>query len=167
MCSSIMTYCGGATRWSLRMWIARNKPPRHGPCSSSRVAKTWRQPARSREKRHKQAQGLTSGQKAVLLFRERDYAQSSLPHQRRIRKQLVGFDLCQRNCAPQRLARFDLYPRILGVRNVDRDNRRDAHSTLVISGFINHQTVARLHGAEVFQSYWIGDAVPNRTLVAF
>jgi hypothetical protein len=69
MCSSITTCCGRAAPSSLRMWMPRNKPPRHGPCSSSRVAKMWTEPARSWEKRHKQASRFNFRPESRIAFR--------------------------------------------------------------------------------------------------
>ena len=47
----------------------RNKPQLHGPCSSSRVAKTWTEPARSWEKRHKQAPRFNFRPESRIAFR--------------------------------------------------------------------------------------------------
>jgi hypothetical protein len=40
----------------------------HGPCSSSRVAKKWTEPARSWEKRHKQAPRLNFRSESRIAF---------------------------------------------------------------------------------------------------
>ena len=48
---------------------AEDKPQGHGPCSSSRVAKMWTEPARSWEKRHKQASRFNFRPEIRIAFR--------------------------------------------------------------------------------------------------
>jgi nicotinamidase-related amidase len=53
-----------------------------------------------------------------LRVAQRHHAQPPLPHQRRLRKQLVRLDISQRLRSRNRLPHFDLYLRILGIARV-------------------------------------------------
>ena len=69
---------------------------------------------------------------------QRDHAQPSLADQRRICKQLVGFDFAERYWFLQRLSGFDFYLRTFRIGRVDGDNGSSSYGTLTLAGFLNH-----------------------------
>ena len=59
-----------------------------------------------------------TNQEFVLFFAEGDHAQSPLTHQRRVRKQLIGFDFGQRHRVREGVPDPDLYLRILRIGRI-------------------------------------------------
>ena len=67
------------------------------------------------------------------------------PHKRRIREELVGLDLRERDGIGERFPCFDLDLRIFRVGSVDRDDGGGADGRFVVASFVNDEPQLEQH----------------------
>src|SRR5581483_4074331 len=88
-------------------------------------------------------------QETVLLLTQRHHRKPALPDQWRILEQLVCLDFCQRWLPGESAASLDFYLGILRIVAIYGNHRGRAYNALLVSGVIDDQLRARLHGAQV------------------
>jgi hypothetical protein len=86
-----------------------------------------------------------SGEEFVLLGREGHDRESSLTNQRRIRKELVGLDLRKCDGLGKGLPCLDVHGRILGIGEIDRDDRRRPNRAFAVARLVNDKPHSGLH----------------------
>src|SRR5579859_508066 len=107
-----------------------------------------------------------AGQSFVLGGGQRNHGEAALAHQRRVGEKLIGLDLRERDRLGDRFASLDFDGWILGVGNVDGENRGGTDSCLLVPGVIDDEAGARLHLAEIPQGNGIVHAIPDGGFVA-
>src|SRR5262249_33661486 len=131
------------------------------------LRKCSRTSKRSKQRRRNSDRSASSaaGERFVLFGGKGNDRQSADSYQRRSGKNLVGLDFRQGNRFTQQLSRCDFDLRILGIRILHRNNRSRSYRRFVVTGLIDDQFVARLHGAEMPECDRIVHAVPHGLFV--
>jgi hypothetical protein len=107
-----------------------------------------------------------SRQPRELRLRQRHDGEASLPQQRRIREQLVGFDLSERGGMGERFPGGDYDKRRLRIARVHGNHRGAADGALFIARVVKDQVVAGRHFAQMLHRRRIRHAVPLGLFIA-